>query len=287
MKVAYLLDSGSNYQLENVNDCFIVPMVISVKTNGSQHSYFDNVDITRNELESIINGDSQISTSQPIIGQLMSTIEEIYCSYDMIIAIPFAQHLSSTYNCVLNLQREYGDKKFLIADINAMGITGNWFIEDIKKYLFNHKTINQSELNDLASSFRNRVCGAVVVADTKRLVAGGRLKGLKGLVAKTFKLKLIIKFKQSLTFEDKALNIKDAINKTLRIIDKDCQFKAKGIKNCSLLLNLSNQDDNEMIYSYCIEQLNTKTPITKSLLPGCVIAHTGCDTVSILIEANE
>ena len=67
MKVAYLLDSGSNYQLKDVNDCFIVPMVINVKTNGSQNSYFDNVDITRNELESIINSDSQISTSQHII----------------------------------------------------------------------------------------------------------------------------------------------------------------------------------------------------------------------------
>ena len=287
MKVAYLLDSGSNYQLKDVNDCFIVPMVISVKTNDSQHSYFDDVDITRNELEKIINSDSQISTSQPIIGQLMSTIEEIYHSYDMIIAIPFAQHLSSTYNCILNLQREYGDEKFLVADINAMGITGNWFIEDVKKYLSTHKMISQDELNNLASNFRNRVCGAVVIADTKRLIAGGRLKGLKGLVAKTFKLKLIIKFKQNLEFKDKALNIKDAINKTLKIIDEDCKFKAKGIKNCSLLLNLNNQEDNEMIYSYCIEQLNTKTLITKSLLPGCVISHTGCDTVSILIEANE
>lgn len=286
MKIAYLFDSGSNYEIKFENDCFVVPMVINIKENEKESTYFDNEQISREKLEQLIDSNTPITTSQPVIGHLIETIDSIYKSYDVIIAIPFASALSSTYNCILNLQREYGKDKFLIANIDAMGITGNWFLQEVKEYVQTHATINQEEIDKLSNSFKANVCGSVIVTDTKRLILGGRLKGLKGLIAKTLKLKLIIKYKHNLEFKDKSLHLKDAIDKTLDIIDEDCEFRKYGIKRCSILPNLCSQEDNEKFYQYIIEKLNTKAYISKSLLPGCVICHTGCDTISILIESN-
>lgn len=286
MKIAYLFDSGSNFNLDDSLDCFIVPMVINIKNDGNETTYLDNRNISRQELNNTLNTNAQITTSQPIIGQLIETIEKIYQSYDLIIAIPFSKHLSSTFATIASLQNEYGKEKFLVADTNTMCITGNWFLQEIKTYLATHSTINQEQLDKLASKTRENMCGAVIVGDTKRLIAGGRLKGLKGLIAKTLKLKLIIKFKGNLDFKDKSLSLKDAIDKTLKIIDEDCEFRKYGIKRCSILADLNNQEENEKLFDYIIEQLNTDTMIEKALLPGCVISHTGSNTLSILMESN-
>lgn len=125
MKVAFLFDSGSSFNIDNKPNCFVIPMSIIVKNNGNEKIYLDNVDINRKQLCEIIDSNSTILTSQPNIGQIITTIEKLLSEYELIIAIPFSKYLSSTYNTILNLQSEYGANKFLVADINAMGITGN------------------------------------------------------------------------------------------------------------------------------------------------------------------
>lgn len=290
MKIAFLFDSGSSFQINKEKDCFVLPMVISVKQNGGETTYLDGVNIKREELESLVNSGAQIHTSQPIIGQIIEMIEDLYKTYDMIIAIPFAKSLSSTFNSILSFQKQYGPEKFLIADISAMSITGNWFFYQLRSYLEQHGTITQEQLNKLAEEFKQSSCGAVIVTDTKRLIAGGRLKGLKGLIAKTLKLKLIIKFKEALEFKDKSLHLKDAIDKTLNIIDKDCQFRKYGIKQAAIVISMSNStlDDDEKYYEYFVEKLNQEgVTVSKFVLPGCVICHTGTEHVAILIEANK
>lgn len=290
MKIAFLFDSGSSFHIINEKDCFVLPMVISTKQNGIEKSYLDGVDINRKELESIINSGTQISTSQPIIGQIIEMIEDLYKTYDIIIAIPFPKSLSSTFNSILSFQKQYGADKFLVADVSAMSITGNWFFYKLKNYLDEHKTITQDQLNKLANEFKENTCGSVVVTDTKRLIAGGRLKGIKGLIAKTLKLKLIIKFKESLEFKEKTLHIKDAIDKVLDIIDKDCKFKKYGVKHAAIDISLSNEtiENNEKYYEYFVEKLSQKNiEISKFSLPGCVICHTGAEYIAILIETNK
>lgn len=286
MKIAYLFDSGSNYELKNQKDCFVVPMSIDVQNEYGQNSFLDSVTITRDELEKIISTDSIVKTSQPPIGYIIDAIDSIYKEYDLIISIPFSKDLSSTYNTILSLQKQYGQDKFLVADVNTMSITGNWFLDDLKEFIKNNKTINQLELNQLCKQIVMKQCGIVIVADTKRLIAGGRLKGIKGLIAKTFKFKLIIKYKGKLEFLDKSINIKEAIEKALKIMDHDCHFIKNGIKRCAILANLNNETENLELTNFVIEKLNTKTKIEKALLPGCVIAHTGSNTFSILIESN-
>lgn len=286
MKIAYLFDSGSSYKIQNQDDCFVVPMTIEVQNGHESQIYLDSVNITRVELEKVLNSSAIVRTSQPPLGHIIETIDNIYKQYDLIIAIPFSEHLSSTFNTILGLQKEYGKDRFLVANTNAMSITGNWFLDDLKEYIAKNKTINQEQLDELAAKVRKNQCGVVIVADTKRLIAGGRLKGIKGLIAKTFKFKLIIKYKGSLDFKDKSINTKEAIDKALAVLDADCGYSNHGIKRFSILANLENENYNDELSNYVVEKLNTLVKNEKALLPDCVIAHTGPNTFSILIESN-
>lgn len=155
----------------------------------------------------------------------------------------------------------------------------------IDDYLKSHKTIDQTTLNKITENIKNNQCGGVIISDTKRLLIGGRLKSFKNLVIKTLKLKLIIKFKGDLEFSDKSISLKDSVDKLLKIINDNCEFKKYGIKNCSIMADLNNHKINNELLEYTINKLSDNK-IENSLLPGCVICHTGTDTFSILIESN-
>ena len=143
MKIAYLLDTGSSYNISGESDCFFVPMIIDIVDKNLTHSYKDQIDITNVELSKILSNKKTVRTSQPTIGSIMEKATEIFQEYEKIIAIPFSSALSSTYSSFLTLQNEYGKDKFLVADANTMSITGNWLVSDLKKYIESNGDINQ------------------------------------------------------------------------------------------------------------------------------------------------
>lgn len=286
MKVAFLLDTGSSYKI-NEPDCFVVPMVITVDNKkGEENSYFDGQNLTRDELNAFLDNNYKLSTSQPIIGMWIEKIETLLKDYDCVVAIPFSKELSSTYNTVLSLKQEFGDDKLLVADVNAMSVSGNWLVKELKKYLTEHETLNQKKLDAICETIRHNLCGAVIVTDTQQLINGGRLKGIKGLIAKTLKLKLIIKYQGKLDFFGKDKTLDGAIDKTLELINQENGFVSKGIKNIAIFADLRDDKDNEKYIEHVKKALAKVTNFDLALLPGCVICHTGRDTFSILIEAN-
>ena len=286
-KIAFLLDTGSSYQ-PYPSDCYVLPMIINViDKQKNDKTYLDNETLKREELNCFLDENLKISTSQPIIGMIIEKLEELYKEYDLVIAVPFSKYLSSAFNTVLSLKQEFGEDKLLVANINAMSISGNWFVEYVKEYLKNHNDeITQEQLDKLAEEVRQKTCGAVIVTDTQQLINGGRLKGVKGIIAKTLKLKLVIKYQGNLEFAAKDKSLEGAIDKTLDLIDKEINFRKNGIKHVSIFADLRDEKSNQKFYDYAKKQIGENLEYSTALLPGCVIAHTGRDTFSILIEAK-
>ena len=285
MKIAYLLDTGSSYNIGQDQDCFFVPMIIDIIDNDLSTSYRDQIDITNLELHKILLDKKSVRTSQPTIGSIMEKATEIFTKYDKIIAIPFSSALSSTYSTFLSLKKEYGNDKFLVANANTMSITGNWLVSDLKKYIESKGDINQEELDNITRKICESQCGALIVYDSSYLISGGRISGFKGLIIKTLKLKLIIKFQGDLQFANKSNNFLNAIDKSLEIIDQQIEFKKYGIKRYTIMSSLENKDDNEKNISYIKSLLGNEDKYYVSELPGCVQCHSGPNNFSILIES--
>ncbi|GAA5414841.1 DegV family protein [Ureaplasma ceti] len=284
-KIAFLLDTGSSYKLHE-SDCFIVPIVINVKEENEEKSYYDEETITRQELVHFLEQKRKVSTSKPVLGMIMDKLDELLETYDMVISIPLSKGLSSTYDTWLTLQKEYGEHRLLVADANTMSVSGNWLVQELKQHLATVDQFDQDDLDELTDSIKQRTCGAVIVTDLSQLIAGGRLKGIKGLLARVLKLNLIIQYKGVLDFKDKDKSLESAIKKTLDIIDSENHFRTKGIKRISIFADLKDPKANETYTKLAQELINTDVPYSEGLLPGCVIMHTGVDTFSILIEAN-
>lgn len=285
MKIAYLLDTGSSYNIGSNPDCFFVPMIIDIIDNKTTRSYKDQIDITNLELNEILLDKKSVRTSQPTVGSIMEKAKELFEKYDKIIAIPFSSALSSTYSTFLSLKKEYGDDKFLVADANTMSITGNWLVSDLKKYIESKGDINQEQLDNITRRICQSQCGALIISDSSYLISGGRISGFKGLIIKTLKLKLIVKFQGGLQFADKSNNFLNAIDKSLQVIDEAIEYKKYGIKRYTIMSSLQNKEDTERNINYIKSLLGNEDKYYVSELPGCVQCHSGPNNFSILIES--
>ena len=284
-KIAFLLDTGSSFNLFNHENCFICPINICVEQNNKEIVYQEDIDISRNEIYDLINKDIKIKTSQPTLGKIMELMNNIVKKYDLIIAIPFSKYLSNTFNTFVSCAKQINKNKIIVLDSHPMSITGNWLVNEIIKLNNSNVEINQKILDKLAKKCHENQCGVVIVNDLKQLIAGGRLTGIKGLLAKALKLKLSIMYKGDLKLCAKDLTIEGSINKSLDEINKKINFNKKGINKLVIFPDLNSSEENDKYINYLKNKLKIKNPDI-ALLPTSVVVHTGTNTFSFLIESK-
>ena len=284
-KIAFLLDTGSSFKLFDHENCYICPINICIEQNNKEIVYQEDIDINRNEIYSLIDNNVNIKTSQPTLGKIMELMNDIVKKYDLIIAIPFSKHLSNTYNTIVSCAKQINKNKIIVLDSHPMSITGNWLMNDIINLNNSGVDINQKSLDKLAKKYRENQCGVVIVNDLKQLIAGGRLTGIKGLLAKALKLKLSIMYMGDLKLCAKDLSLEGAINKSIDEINKKIHFSKNGIKRVVIFPDLKDDNDNQKYSNYLINKLKYKN-VEYALLPTSVAVHTGTNTFSFIIESN-
>ena len=284
-KVAFVLDTGSSYNLLNSPDVYVLPINIHINDNNNKELNFFENNINRNEIYNHINNNHMIKTSQPIIGDAIQLFEKLIKQYDLVIVIPFSRHLSNTYSSIKSVANQIDKNKIIVLDANPMSITGNWCVNEIKEYINNSKNININKIEQIAKKYTKKQCGMLILNDLKQLIAGGRLKGIKAILVKILKLKLCIKYNGDLEFVAKEMSMENAINKSIEIIDKKIKFTKLGIKRVAIFPELNNEEDNKKYCEYLKQKLNVLN-VEYALLPTSVIVHTGPNTFSFIIESN-
>lgn len=286
---AFLLDTGSSWNLEKkeYEDIYVVPLLINEEDkNGTINSYYDGIDISREELYSKLDSDSIISTAQANKQIIIDRIKELLEKYEKIIFLPISMDLSGFWNTLKNIEPLF-EGKLIILNSKSVGIDGNWVIEDIKKELENKKlSLSSESLNAWLEKRNKRVCGSLIVNNLDQLIKSGRLKKFKAVIAKLFKIKISIRFQGDLNYFSSDLNFPSALSKSLKEINDKNNFMTKGIKRISIMNDLRKKEDGDKLTKMVLTKVNVKDN-DPSLLPGIILAHTGTDTFSILIEANE
>lgn len=284
-KIAFLLDTGSSFRLINDNDCYILPINICIQKNGQETNYQEEYEIDRNHVYNFINEGCKIKTAQPNIGLTLEKMKELVNQYDLIVAIPFTKHLSKTYEMYKTCANEINKNKIVVLDSHPMSLTGNWLVNEIKDLNNKNIEINQKLLDKLAKKYRDNQCGVVIVNDLKQLIEGGRLTGIKGLLAKALKLKLAIMYQGDLNLCAKDLNIEGAINKSIDEINKKIHFTKRGINRVIVFPDLKDESENQKYVNYLKNKLKVNN-VEYALLPSSVVTHTGTNTFSFIIESK-
>lgn len=111
-KVAILTDSNSGLSPQQAQEygVFVVPMPFTI----NDKEYFEDISITKEEFFDMLKQDCKILTSQPTVGTLMDTWDELLLTHDEVVYIPMSSGLSGSCETATLVAEDYEDKVFVV-----------------------------------------------------------------------------------------------------------------------------------------------------------------------------
>ena len=151
MKTAILTDSNCGIRAGDVqgSDIFVLSMPFYI----DDEVFYEDIDLTQEEFYERLEGDSKISTSMPVVGDVLDKWDELLEDYDEIVYIPMSSSLSGSFQTayMLAMDEDYEDKVFVV-DNQRISVTMKESVydalylakkgyggEDIKNILEDHK----------------------------------------------------------------------------------------------------------------------------------------------------
>ncbi|MEJ3572018.1 DegV family protein [Ureaplasma urealyticum] len=284
MKTAILIDTGANVLDIKDDNVYFVPIQLIVKEHQVEQQLKDVIDVSQEQLKQILINKTSIHTSLPSPGFVMNKLDELFTKYDRVVILTLSSGLSSYFESLSIIKEDYKDKHLVCIDSRSVSIGILWLVDEINSLLKNNPS--DEELIALVKERSQKIIGGVIVNNLDQLIAGGRVKKTKGIIAKALRLKLIVRWNGQLDFMDKTPNLSIAIDKLLDIINDQNQWCTNGIKNIVILTDLENESQINSLKTSLQEKIQQDVEIKVSYLPGCIYAHVGLNNFAILIEAN-
>ncbi|WP_027334133.1 DegV family protein [Mycoplasma elephantis] len=273
-KLGIILDSFACKTKKELEELGIGFLPLQVEIDGNL--YIDGVTKSNKELGNLIMADSIVKTSMPNLDLIKQTLSE-YCSkYEQVLYLGISSKLSNTFSVVSNFGKEYSN--FHVVDNSFVGeqyVRMGQLAQEL--YL---KTNNMEYVKSKLAEVSSKTTTYIIPRNLKRLIGGGRLKGIKKFIMVSLKFLPLIKYesegKVSVDTIKRTINgiIKTAID---YLKDKINQFKEHTVQfiygTDEELTKITKQalDDEKIIIN--------DTNFGSSL----IMSHTGADAVAITI----
>ncbi len=107
-RVAIVTDSNSGISQEQAKELgvFVLPMPFVI--NGK--TYYEDINLSQQEFYEKLTGDAEISTSQPMVGDVIDLWDKVLKEYDSLVHIPMSSGLSGSCATARTLAPAYGGR---------------------------------------------------------------------------------------------------------------------------------------------------------------------------------
>lgn len=280
-KVAFIVDSSSGIKNGEIENVFVIPLIITKNENGKTISLKDQVDIDDKTLCELVNSGADIGTSQPSPGEMMQLVNSIYDKYDQIFVLPIHPKLSGAINSWRMVKEDY-DKLHVITSYSLSTLT-KYYVEYFLN-LAKKEELTEQKVTDYIESTKNKWTGFLIVPNITQLVKGGRVSSFKSVLIKMLNLKLIISYDHNgLIFMDKSPKYEGCVEKIKEAFEKRIQLSKHRIVHSVLLENSMNEkyhiDEILKLLRKEFKLENVKT----GKFPSVITAHTGVDYAAIIL----
>ena len=111
-KIAITTDTNSGMMptQKELDGVFVLPMPFII----DEVCQLESVDLSREEFYQKLKSNSNVSTSQPSVGDLSEFWENILKEYDEIVHIPTSSHLSASCSTAQALAKDFNGKVFVV-----------------------------------------------------------------------------------------------------------------------------------------------------------------------------
>lgn len=118
-KVAVVTDSNSGMMgNENIDGLFVIPMPFII----NDRTYYENVDLTREDFFKFLEEGADVHTSQPILEDITNLWKKVLEEYDEIVHIPMSSGLSGSCETATMLAQKF-DGKVRVVNNQRISVT--------------------------------------------------------------------------------------------------------------------------------------------------------------------
>ncbi len=120
MKVAILTDTNSGIYAEEAEQMgiFVMPMPVIIE----DEIYYEGINLTEKEFLEALTAGKRVTTSQPVLGDLLDTWDRLLNEYDQVVYIPMSSGLSNSCSAAMAIAAEYEGRVFVV-DNHRISVT--------------------------------------------------------------------------------------------------------------------------------------------------------------------
>lgn len=218
LKTAIVTDSNSGItQAEGKElEITVLPMPFYI----NEKMYYEDIDLTQEQFYQMLQDGTSISTSQPVVANLLELWDHLLETYDEIVHIPMSSGLSGSCETAMALAREYHGRVEVVNN-QRISVTQRQSVMDAITLAGHGKTAREIreylELTKMDSSIY------IMVDTLNYLKKGGRITPAAAALGTLLRLKPVLQIQgEKLDAFAKARNVKQAKKLMIEAIHNDC-----------------------------------------------------------------
>lgn len=217
-KVAILTDSNSGITQSEAKDLGVYVLPMPFYFDGQL--FYEDIDLTQEDFYTKLEESKEITTSMPLVGEVMDKWDELLEEYDEVVYIPMSSGLSSSCETAYMLSQDY-DGKVVVADLQRISVTMKLSVLDAKRLADEGKSA--AEIKEILEETKMDSFIYITVNTLDYLRKGGRLTPAVAAIGSLLKIKPVLqirgekldKFAMARTMKQAKQTMLDAIEKNI------------------------------------------------------------------------
>ena len=280
-RVAILTDSNSGItQAESeALGIFVLPMPFYI----NDQLYYEDIDLTQEKFYEMLKQGGDITTSMPLVGNVLDTWDKLLESYDEVVYIPMSSGLSSSCETAIMLADDYEGKVF-VADNQRISVTMRLSALEAKHMA--DEGYSAAQIKEFLEKTKKESSIYIMVDTLEYLKKGGRITPAVAAIGTLLKLKPVLQIQgDKLDTFAKARTAKQGKQIMLDAIEKDLNTRFDGDPN-GAIIDMAYTDNVAEVEEFKAEVLERfpDRDITVNPLSLSVSCHIGPGALAVTIS---
>lgn len=279
-KIAIMTDSNSGITQQEAKELgvYVVPMPFYI----NEQLYYEDIDLTQEDFYKKLEEGGDITTSMPIVGELIDQWEKLLESYDEIVYIPMSSGLSSSCETAKMLSDDY-EGRVQVVDNQRISVTMKLSVIDAKRLAEQGKSAQ--EIKEVLEKTKFESTIYIMVDTLEYLKKGGRLTPAVAAIGSLLKIKPVLQIRgEKLDTFAKARTVKQGKQIMLEAIEKDMAEVLNDPTGENTVISMAytkNIDEIEKFKAEVMERFPNHKDIIVDPLSLSVSCHIGPGAIAI------
>lgn len=235
MSVAILTDSNSGVTAEEAkkNGLFVQPMPFYIDGD----LFYEGINLTEDDFYKKQTGGSDITTSMPIVGELMDLWKKILNDYDELVYIPMSSGLSSSCETAAMLANDFGGRVQVVNN-QRISVTQKLSVYEAKKMAEDGRSA--AEIKEYLEAHKMDSSIYIMVDTLEYLKKGGRLTPAVAAIGTLLHIKPVLQIQgEKLDTFSKGRTLKQCKQTIINALRRDYETRFESMKDLETIISIA------------------------------------------------